>query len=609
MRKRWNEWVVNGFSNEQFLSALSRLTGVQPVGDLGRTTPLDVSSVDAARGSLLLREVFSKYDDGLPSKEKEDETWRRFYEAETLCEATNRRVSAGCLRTPFWANVRFRISAALGRFSWDACAEHFAWGPGSTTRIPYSKRFAAYKYSGTPECTPGNAALGRALLEFLPAWKHAVVVRPEGPCLPMREVMGNSIVKVPKSYKTDRTIAKEPCLNIYVQKGIGRVIRTRLKSVNVDLDDQTRNQKAALLGSLDGSLATIDMSMASDTLAFELVSNLLPNDWWYALGQCRSPFGALPSGELIRYQKFSSMGNGYTFELESLIFWAICQEVCSPCEGLDYRVCVYGDDLVVPTEHFETVVGRLQEAGFKTNSSKTFGSGPYRESCGKHFWKGHDITPFYIKKPTQGGRLDRLFLVHNNLARWCERSGLLAHGVLKRLRELAPSAWRRPRLPDGVGDGAFIGPVDLLRLDSHPHGWEYWQVKVLAVSKRDLLDELPVGQIVASLIGRPRSHLLPGWFDESQPFPAPSRAGESSQTWDITEQLAATPIEPVDVLVETTIHLEKGHDAWWQEVGLGFSAFDLLPIPQPNNDKPSPPVDDQGVIPESFYSWVLGLHD
>jgi hypothetical protein len=81
--------------------------------------------------------------------------------------------------------------------------------------------------------------------------------------------------------------------------------------------------------------------MASDTLAFEVVSWLLPNDWWWALEQCRSPVGVLPSGETIRYQKFSSMGNGYTFELESLIFWAISQQVCrSNVNELDPSVCV-----------------------------------------------------------------------------------------------------------------------------------------------------------------------------------------------------------------------------------------------------------------------------
>jgi len=238
--------------------------------------------------------------------------------------------------------------------------------------------------------------------------------------------------------------------------------------------------------------------MASDTLSFELVSFLLPNDWWWALEQARSPVGVLPSGERIVYQKFSSMGNGYTFELESLIFWAICQQVCSAnVNETDSRVLVYGDDLVVPTDKADEVCRRLWQAGFTPNASKTYSSGPYRESCGKHYFLGHDITPFYVRRPVRS--LDQLFLVHNNVYRWSERCSVDLTSVLNKLKRLAPAKWREPRLPDGYGDGAFIGAVDELRLDSHPYGWEYWVCRALVVSQRELSDDLPEGQLIASL--------------------------------------------------------------------------------------------------------------
>jgi len=96
--------------------------------------------------------------------------------------------------------------------------------------------------------------------------------------------------------------------------------------------------------------------------------------------------------------------------------------------------------------------------------------------------------------------LDRLFLVHNNVYRWCDRTGVCLKEVLTRLRKLAPASWREPRLPDGFGDGAFVGPVDELRLDSHPYGWESWQIRALAVSQQLLSDDLPDGQIIASLM-------------------------------------------------------------------------------------------------------------
>lgn len=488
------------FSNERFLELLAQAAGVLPVGILGRETPLDLSGLEAARASLLVGELFSKYDDGKPSPEKTDTTWKRFHAAEESCRATNEVFYARSSKDPFWVCVRRRVWDILKGFSWDECAKHFAFGPGSTTRLARSECAAAYKYSGIPESTSGNAVLAACAISMLPLWKHNVRVRAEELGIDglTTIVPGNSVLAVPKNYKTDRTIAKEPCMNIYVQKGIGRVIRHRLYQVGVNLDDQTRNQRAAYQGSLDGSLATIDLSMASDTIAREVVSYLLPNDWYYALEQCRSPVGVLPSGEKISYQKFSSMGNGYTFELESLIFYAICQQCSNPnVNEWDDAVCAYGDDLIVRSEHYDTVCQRLVEAGFTPNPKKSFSTGPYRESCGKHYFLGNDITPFYIRRPVD--TLDRLFLTHNNVWRWSERTGVPLQEFCVQLRSLAPSKWRTPRLPDGYGDGAFIGYLSDLTLDSHPHGWEYWQVKALARTSIELSDLLPDGQSLASL--------------------------------------------------------------------------------------------------------------
>lgn len=488
-----------GFSNERFLSLLSSTTGISPVGVLGRETPLDLSSLEAARGSLLLREVFSKFDDGKPSPEKENETWKRFHAAESLCRESNLYIPKTFRWDPFWVRVAGRIRDVLGKFSWDECSKGFAFGPGATTRLSRRESHVAYKYSGKPESTSGNAVLASCAIRMIPMWEN-IVRQFDGETSGdlVKVVPGNSIITVPKSYKTDRTIAKEPDMNIYIQKGIGAVIRRRLKRVGVNLNDQSPNQRAAREGSMTGLLATIDLSMASDTVSFELVSFLLPNDWWWALEQARSPVGTLASGEVIHYQKFSSMGNGYTFELESLFFWAIAQEVCCrDSNEKDDRILVYGDDIVVPTEYSEKLLWRIWQAGFKPNPSKSFTSGPYRESCGKHYYLGSEITPFYVRRPVN--KLSQLFLAHNNLFRWSERTGVDVSAALLGLKQLAPATWRKPRLPDGFGDGAFIGFVDELRLDSHPHGWECWQVDVLQVSSLELEGDSPVGQLIASL--------------------------------------------------------------------------------------------------------------
>jgi hypothetical protein len=536
MRVKTRKSVKIGFSNERFLELLSDLTGIPPEGELGRETPLDFSSLEAARGSLLISEVFSKYDDGKPSEDKEKNTWKRFHEAEDQCQQTNHAIyMRGQLNTPFWRLVRARVHNALGRFDWDECARSFAFGPGSTTRLTKVRSAAAYKYSGIPETTPGNAVIARCAITHLPIWKQVVLYRGDDLCRDFVKVVpGNSVIAVPKNYKTDRTIAKEPDMNIYVQKGIGRAIRRRLYRIGVNLDDQTRNQRAAREGSLTGQLATIDLSMASDTVARELIHALLPADWCTALEQTRSPVGVLPSGEQIRYQKFSSMGNGYTFELESLIFWAIAQQCAvSNIWEKDSSICVYGDDIVVPTHCAADVCSRLAEAGFTPNAKKTWTDGPYRESCGKHYYSGIEITPFFIRKVVRS--LDRLFLAHNNLYRWLERweegRGQTVEALTK-LRSLAPAKWREPRLPDGFGDGAFIGPVDELRLDSHPHGWECWQVKALSRSQTELSDNLPDGQLVASLLASASARPI---------FRTPVKVGGKLMNLDLLEGTSGIP--------------------------------------------------------------------
>jgi hypothetical protein len=247
--------------------------------------------------------------------------------------------------------------------------------------------------------------------------------------------------------------------------------------VGLDLNDQTRNQRLARVGSFAGTLATIDLSMASDTVSRALVELMLPTDWLEALGQCRSPFGVLPSGEKIFYQKFSSMGNGYTFELETAIFYSLALAVCATM-GLELtRVSVYGDDIVVPSAAAERLMGLLRYVGFTPNASKSFYTGPFRESCGKHYYLGHDVTPFYVKRTPK--TLMDLFKVHNQIFRYINRMRWLnneqasnLHQVCAWLRGFAPAAYRRPSLIDGLGDGGFIGYFDEVSPPTCRRGWD-----------------------------------------------------------------------------------------------------------------------------------------
>jgi hypothetical protein len=279
----------------------------------------------------------------------------------------------------------------------------------------------------------------------------------------VKVVQGNRITTVPKNSKTDRVIAIEPDLNMFLQKGIGGIIRSRLKRVGVDLDDQTANQDAALIGSRDDSLATIDLRAASDSVSLALCERLLPSDWLEAVLATRCSMGTLPSGEAICYEKVSSMGNGFTFELESLIFWGLASAVLETSGRSDHQVLVYGDDIIVPKWAAGWLIELLSYVGFDTNTEKSFIAGPFRESCGKHYFRGIDVTPFYIDAPIDD--ISRLFWFANSVRRWASRplDNQVCDPRFKGTYDLAvsclPPKYRDPVLPDGVGDGGLIGTL------------------------------------------------------------------------------------------------------------------------------------------------------
>jgi len=421
------------------------------------------------------REWLSKLDDGKSSDKKASETWDRFEKAEASCFDTNQRLARDWRNSPFVREILLAqkiASRVLGKFDWDHASRGFGWGPGSTTRLNRQSSDAAHKYCGNPHATIGNAVLANTVLQWTPSWLKNLEPVPASEGVGYVKIVdGNRVVTVPKNYKTDRTIAIEPDMNIYIQKGIGSVIRTKLRGVGINLDDQTRNQRLAFIGSAVGSLATIDLSMASDTISRSVVELLIRPDWLDALGQCRSPFGVLPSGKKIFYQKYSSMGNGFTFELETLIFWSLAMAYARIHGEEAHRISVYGDDLIVPSTMAERFCGLLQFMGFTPNEKKSYWSGPFRESCGKHYFRGYDVTPFYVKRAPK--TLVELFKIHNQIWRFVQRSKdwldpsraerLL--DVCSWLRGYSPASWRKPSIPDGVGDGAFVG---LAFDDVHP---------------------------------------------------------------------------------------------------------------------------------------------
>lgn len=309
----------------------------------------------------------------------------KWKDAEAACERQNKIISSqwlnGISEPKAAQRVRSFVHKILGdltRKDLNFVSNNFRFGPGSTSACKGEDVVLSRKMTSRWDVTPSLLPYYRAIVPFQETF------RPSGGNI----VRGNKVTFVPKNSKTDRAIAIEPHGNIFVQLGIGALIRKRLLKYGIDLKDQ--KFKNRLRVQFDKYCATIDLSSASDTVSYNLVEYLLPPRWFELLSICRSSYSFV-NDEWVPLQKFSSMGNGYTFELETLIFLAIC--LANDCWDAD----VFGDDIIVNREDASDVVATLELLGFSVNENKTFLAGKFYESCGVDVYSGVNVRPFFLK--------------------------------------------------------------------------------------------------------------------------------------------------------------------------------------------------------------------
>lgn len=388
--------------------------------------------------------------------DKEQVAFRKFVESEQKCRETNLRLcNPTSLNRDVSAVLHYaqrKIVRVLGTVP-NLDRLTFAFGPGANTSVKAASANFRVKLSAALECSANLLPFVGDLLAEVPLWtSHHSTNETEESYFVDVKVSSGKLQFVPKTCKTHRSIVVEPLLNGFYQKGIGSYIRDRLLLEGVDLRDQTRNQSLAKRGSIDGTIATIDLSSASDCISRNLVWHLLPYDWAEFLNHGRTDTVCY-NDELIRLHKFSSMGNAYTFELESLIFFSICYGVCKHLDLSMTDVSVYGDDIIIPTEGADLLIETLRDIGFSTNNEKSFVSGPFRESCGADYLSGIDIRPFYLRRRVSE---QVLYTMHN----W-----FIRHGEYELAAIVYASTRSSYRLhgPDGYGDGHLIGSYHLRR--------------------------------------------------------------------------------------------------------------------------------------------------
>lgn len=367
-------------------------------------------ATDGFKGMYLHREFRSKYRDPelVTPEQRRSAAIEKWLLAERRNSTTNLRLFLGDVdfgwvhSDDLLRKARSYVSDVLGELEYPAVICGGSHTNGASTRVKRSPQAAIAKHSGEAHVSSS-------------AYKHWLMVS-FGTILESQEVSiqeTSVLFTVPKSTEIDRVACKEPEINMFLQRTVGDHIRRRLRKKGINLNDQTTNQRLAGTAVRDG-LATIDLSSASDTISEQLVRELVPFDWFCLLDDLRVK-ATIIDGEYHELNMFSSMGNGFTFELESLLFWALARAIAfySNTKG---TISVYGDDIIVPCSIAPRLARVFAWLGFKVNSKKSFWTGKFRESCGKHYYCGCDVTPFYLREPVRTKR-DVMRLL-NRLLEW-----------------------------------------------------------------------------------------------------------------------------------------------------------------------------------------------
>ena len=240
-----------------------------------------------------------------------------------------------------------------------------------------------------------------------PEWINAEFIRTEH-YGSVDIVEGNRLSFVPKNDQISRTICVEPSLNMFAQLGLGRQIELRLLShFGINLSDQQfKNRELARKGSLSDSFVTIDLASASDSISLKMLDTVCPRFFTGMLRCLRSPSVRLPKAGYTELHMVSSMGNGFTFPLQTAIFACIV-EAAARARGFNLlrprgndhgNFGVFGDDIICDVSIHRDVLRLLRLLGFRVNPDKTFVEGPFRESCGADFYLGVNIRGVYVKR-------------------------------------------------------------------------------------------------------------------------------------------------------------------------------------------------------------------
>jgi len=443
---------------------------------------LSEPSVSAIRAIRQFSLTFSKIGVDC-SDERTTHALRKFIQCELELRQSDRalhddsRLEFARLARKLWSNILGRVNHRL--YVGDFRPKH---GPGATADgLKGNQKFTNRLWTSRLEREFPFIENGMASWSQYSDLDSVTFLEP-GAEIPVK------VITVPKTLKTPRIIAVEPTHMQYMQQAIHELI---VEEIRADYnarnflcyDSQLPNQELAKHGSIHGDLATLDLSEASDRVSNEHVRTLLQDHQYLfdAVDSTRSRKARvfnekLGFDETLRLAKFASMGSALCFPMEAFVFTTLVflgiqrslkhQLTSKDIISLRGRVRVYGDDIIVPVQHVLSVKETLEEFGFKVNATKSFWTGRFRESCGKDYYGGYDVSIVKVRSmfpvSSQNGKeLVSTVALRNHLA---------ALGHVRPVEVLDRLISRIIPFPKVLAGSPVLGRIDLDNVyDVHKH--------------------------------------------------------------------------------------------------------------------------------------------
>lgn len=390
-------------------------------------------------------------DLGVITADPETQAKLSFYEAEQQCYETNWRITNYLegkvvplhpLVEEVIDKARMYISKAVGRCpAVDDLKLRF--GPGATSQTHGESVTLADKLCAYPELTMDSRRYA-SVLEKSPIWAKLISeAHPESViqyrAFPddfgnLREfykfapklTRGDRFTTVPKKATTHRGIKTQPHTLSCIQLAYGTHLSDVIERIGIPkVIAKQVHAEMARQASLTGEFCTVDLASASDTVAKRVVELLWPSDWHECLSElrCAETYIVPPPYRLVESlspevlgigfatgrprwhvnQQFSAMGCGFTFELETITFYAIARAASDVVDGrLKEPVYCFGDDIIVTSQSSTLLLQTLSFLGFTPNRKKTFVGVGFNESCGGDYFRGQFVRPYFLKdKPDE----------------------------------------------------------------------------------------------------------------------------------------------------------------------------------------------------------------